>query len=281
MRLEAEFRKVINSYFNSIISTFLTLGRNKLPLNVRSRFDERLQSILVTQYLRVEKVFDHLMRDKLPKEIASTVEEDRIISNSLKRFNEVRSHLQSRNINETTQKQITESMALANMVDTDTQEIVDGRVVDKKQNFVGFELFLSAGEILKRKLLGRISGIVNTETQVPAEVSKLTETEVLSGITPSVISSRVAEIPVTKVWVSQGDSAVRRTHLAADGQRRKANTAFFVGGFRLQIPGDSSLGAPAKETVNCRCDAQYNTNDLIRVRFEKADIEALQGAGII
>lgn len=270
LRLEVQFRVVMTSYFNKIVNTFLMLGKNQLPLNVSQRFDDELKAILMTQYIRVEKVFDHAGRDGMPKELRSTAEEDRTIDNALKGFNNIRSTLQTENMNRTTQRQIEQSLAIARSIDTDVETIEDGKVVRiKASQFVGFELFLGAGNILKRKLASRITSIVSTETQIPAEIAKLTEIEVLSGNVASVIRGTPTKIAIKKTWVSEADDITRPTHLQADGQDRKANVAFTVGGFRLMVPGDTSLGAPKKETINCRCDAEYDNKDLIRARTKK------------
>ena len=59
-----------------------------------------------------------------------------------------------------------------------------------------------------------------------------------------------------KMWVSFKDNKVRSTHKAADGQTRKLFEPFDVGNSQLMFPQDSSLGASAKEIVNCRCVMQ-------------------------
>lgn len=58
---------------------------------------------------------------------------------------------------------------------------------------------------------------------------------------------------IGKEWLSSHDSRVRSTHAAANGQKRKLDEPFDVGGYKLMFPGDSSLGAAAKEIVHCRC----------------------------
>lgn len=58
---------------------------------------------------------------------------------------------------------------------------------------------------------------------------------------------------VEYVWEDTGDGKTRPTHAEADGQRIKHGETFTVGGYQMLGPGDSSLGAPASETVNCRC----------------------------
>jgi hypothetical protein len=58
---------------------------------------------------------------------------------------------------------------------------------------------------------------------------------------------------VEYVWEDTGDGKTRPTHAEADGQRITHGETFTVGGYQMLGPGDSSLGAPASETVNCRC----------------------------
>ena len=59
---------------------------------------------------------------------------------------------------------------------------------------------------------------------------------------------------VVRAWDSAGDGKTRPTHVAADLQDPvPQGEAFTVGGYSLMYPGDTSLGAPAGETVNCRC----------------------------
>jgi hypothetical protein len=269
MRLEARFNVEIRAYFDRVVDAFGISMANRVPLNVHVKFDQELADILVRQYLRVEKVFDKRIRNILPKEIDSTVEEDKLIDRALQHLNRTRSAIQARNINDTTMKNIQQSLIVASMIDDDTQEVVDGRVIQKKKNLTGFELILSAKKILKRKLFSRTGVIVNTETQVPAEAAKLTEAEVLGGSVPSLLGGSPRPAKITKIWVSLGDSNVRGSHLEADGQERDSNKPFTVGGFGLMMPGDSSLGAPMVETVNCRCAAVYNDKEVVAIRYRK------------
>ena len=270
MRFEALFRREMTAYFNKVVNTFILRSRNRLPFDVRNLFDEELAAIFTAHYKRVEKPFSTRIRNVLPREVQSTVEEDRLIAQALNQFNSIRSQIQAKNVNDTTTRNINESLAIAISFNSETDTLEDGKVVQSaKQALVGFELILTAGAILKRKLSERVSAIVVTETQVPAEVSKLTETEVLSGVQPSVLGGSARPTPVKKTWVTVGDSRVRETHLEADGQEVVSNKAFIVGGSRLMVPGDSSLGAPIRETVNCRCAAVFDDKDVVAIRFDK------------
>lgn len=63
---------------------------------------------------------------------------------------------------------------------------------------------------------------------------------------------------LTKVWSAVGDRRTRASHSTASGQEQKFNVAYKVGGASLMFPGDTSLGAPAREVVRCRCTEVYS-----------------------
>lgn len=59
----------------------------------------------------------------------------------------------------------------------------------------------------------------------------------------------------SKTWISELDSEVRPTHMEAHGQTVPASGVFIVGGWPMRIPHDPN--APISETINCRCEADY------------------------
>lgn len=74
---------------------------------------------------------------------------------------------------------------------------------------------------------------------------------------------------VTKTWRSAADGRERPEHGAAEGQEVPSDQPFNVGGDQLMFPGDTSLGASAGNTIQCRCRAEYNIDFLGRaVRLE-------------
>lgn len=64
---------------------------------------------------------------------------------------------------------------------------------------------------------------------------------------------RLSSVYAYHAWLSERDDRVRPTHITADGQRVPVNEPFWVGGYRVMYPTDSSLGAGPEEIVNCRC----------------------------
>lgn len=60
-------------------------------------------------------------------------------------------------------------------------------------------------------------------------------------------------VNIQRVWLAANDSRTRDSHLSADGQKRNVDDPFLINGFKMKRPGDSSLGAPASEVINCRC----------------------------
>lgn len=70
----------------------------------------------------------------------------------------------------------------------------------------------------------------------------------------AVASGAIRPQAVTREWDSAGDSRVRPSHRAMDGQRVGLDEAFTSpDGQKLMHPGDGSLGASADLIVGCRC----------------------------
>lgn len=64
-----------------------------------------------------------------------------------------------------------------------------------------------------------------------------------------------------KKWSATGDDRTRLEHSIADGQVKKLDEPFIVGGEKLMYPLDSSLGASAENIVNCRCTMFHLTKE--------------------
>ncbi|GMG96246.1 phage head morphogenesis protein [Tepidimicrobium xylanilyticum] len=64
-----------------------------------------------------------------------------------------------------------------------------------------------------------------------------------------------------KKWSAVPDGRTRLNHALADGQVRKIDEPFTVGGELLMYPLDVSLGASARNVVNCRCTMFYLTKE--------------------
>ena len=64
-------------------------------------------------------------------------------------------------------------------------------------------------------------------------------------------------VRMDKVWRANRDGRVRPAHKRADGQRRGLDAPYDVDGERLMFPSDTSLGASAENTIQCRCVSLY------------------------
>jgi SPP1 gp7 family putative phage head morphogenesis protein len=62
-------------------------------------------------------------------------------------------------------------------------------------------------------------------------------------------------LSMVREWASAEDDRTRPSHAAANGQRRKMDKPFRVGGALLDFPGDPN--GPPGEIINCRCVVLY------------------------
>ena len=115
---------------------------------------------------------------------------------------------------------------------------------------------LTSGDIDKitsryqaRLLQTRGETIARTETSQALNHGRMTQVGKNAGNANAIIMKR---------WVSgPDDGRQRHSHTEANGQIREISQPFDVGGYQLMEPGDSSLGAPAEEIINCRCTVAF------------------------
>lgn len=93
--------------------------------------------------------------------------------------------------------------------------------------------------------------------------NKIARTEVISasnfGTQEGVrVYAQEEGLTAEKEWLPFIDGRERDDHREAAGQRVGVDDPFIVGGARLMFAGDSSLGAPAEQVINCRCTEIYH-----------------------
>lgn len=75
------------------------------------------------------------------------------------------------------------------------------------------------------------------------------------GFKQLLATGKVREDQIERVWDATMDKRTRHDHMVMEGQKVKGLSAPFVApdGSRMMFPGDTSLGASAANTINCRC----------------------------
>jgi hypothetical protein len=217
--------------------------------------------LLEAHYQLVSDKFKGRVGDQLPPDVAMTDEESRNVEATLAAAFGIRAREQAEII-ATTNASDAERGVLAAMAERErlAQESREERRVVGAREFA-----LIAGAVAGYRMLRRLGSVASAETQAPAEKSKIAEVRELLGLDPD--SLRASESSdVVKEWVSQGDSRVRGIHLAVDSVQVLVTDAFTVGGERLMQPGDTSLGATARNIVNCRCSALFDVEAVASAR---------------
>ena len=82
------------------------------------------------------------------------------------------------------------------------------------------------------------------------------------GYVQLVESGKVRADQVIRKWSSAKDIRTRHDHLAMDGTTIRGMFAQFTApdGSLMDYPGDTSHGASARETINCRCTCVYSVD---------------------
>ncbi len=83
---------------------------------------------------------------------------------------------------------------------------------------------------------------------------RIARTETISAMNAATLEGwRQSKAIGGKEWVCACDHVSREWHKNANGQQVLLEEPFTVGGEKLMHPGDSSMGASAKNIIHCRC----------------------------
>ncbi|HEY1871615.1 MAG TPA: phage minor head protein [Chitinophagaceae bacterium] len=113
----------------------------------------------------------------------------------------------------------------------------------KDQTAAGIDQGLSLDDIINNLTTSDI-------TKMRAALIARTETMKAANAAEQVGSDRTG-LATEKEWIAVRDNRTRIDHADVDGKLAPDGTAFNVGGFKMDRPGDTR--APAREVCNCRC----------------------------
>jgi len=242
---EERMRREVRALFNRIRIEFRISVSAGRPVRA-SKYESQWESLLLNHYRRVQNGFRGVVESNT-KQNEQEIED--LVLAALIAWAEKNAPLSAVRITDTTQENMDDSIAQARQAFSD----------EGHTDYTDQELALVSATILGRKFRGREEAIISTETQGPAESTKLIEAFSIAGLAPLAVvtGERVEATEDFKEWNTVGDSRVRIIHRRANGQRVPLNEPYIVNGQRLMYPGDNSRGATADNTIHCRCAAFY------------------------
>jgi len=290
IKLEMQFRPKIRGLFRAIAADAAALYvNNKQVLDVRT-FNPDMVALLRAQYRKVIKRFGFVIRDAFGLKFMPIVLDKKNVDQEFTTVSSIyvaeHSEVQTPIIMRTEQKEVfkaTENalISLLLLMGVDDVQIASTAVLSSRDRINVLQSMVDSNQTfsedrknieLQRRIRGNINksaigqsvGIAMTETNNPANFALTAEANLVANdpefATAAVAAGVIAvdelvndRIPLLKEWVAILDDKTRATHVGADGQQVSVNDTFTVGGFSMRFPTDGSLGAPAKEIVNCRC----------------------------
>ncbi len=235
------------------------------------QFQPELESILISHYYRVGKIFVDFIDDLVAIELGTlkslvSVNEVEFKAHKkvrgvpvvVSRYYLARASVHSRKITDTSKRHAAQALELAKA----------NRLATSITTVTELEIASDTGSFFRAHVNGRSVGISRLNTNAPAEAAKLTQIQLIRGEQPSLAGG--GQSTGTKDWSNMGDSRVRAfgdspfDHLSAE-QTVQIDESFRVSGEQLRFPGDTGQGASIGNVINCRCSATYDIRQAARI----------------
>ena len=244
IKLENRFKPEIKRVFNMVLQDFRSsYALRGLPPRAQ-RYSPAWQMVIENHYRRTQKAFKNVVKNQ--KKQKEDRDKKELLAFALLTWREQNVGKHAEWLTYTTQLNMTEAIRLAR------EQFAQEGVIPTDR-----DIALAATAILRRKFEARISSIAMSETQVASESTKFIGAEIESDLTPKILGGGLVATLTSKMWRTMGDSKVRKIHTAAEEQIRQLTQPYIVDNEFLMYPGDSSMGASAGNTANCRCISEY------------------------
>lgn len=138
---------------------------------------------------------------------------------------------------------LNKSRRFADQIQNTTESTIRG--IEGGSAFAATLLF---GSPIKRKDIPK--KVLETLSQDRATRIAMNETNIIHNYKHHM---ELRKTQITHTWDATLDEVTRPHHWEADGKTVPINEPFIIAGERLMFPGDDSLGATAKNLINCRC----------------------------
>lgn len=259
IQLDSKFRPKARRILKRMVKDFENLYAEKGAVIDMQPYSDAWEKELDKHYKAVEDEFI----GKASKELQKKPDREQLllILTAFIIMRRLRKVSSRQEINDTSSHQIDASIEKATAL-----------LVESGVDLTNAAIAATAGQILRGKIDGRAAAIATTETQFIAETVKKIEADAITNNKNSYLDAAIEErpelvssayvtdepTPYEKEWQSTLSPTTRAEHAAAHGQRVKADGYFYVWGEYLKYPGDTSMGASAKNVVNCYCRVRYN-----------------------
>lgn len=246
IRLERQLAVEVRKLFRDMSNEFENIYKASGVIMPTNRYLNKWQNLLLDHYKRVSKAFLFHSRSNLKHMglLKETKQLDQEIEQRVQAYINQHSLVQANIINNTNSEEI---LSIINKIRSEAA--LNGIILSNE------EIAKQVSIEFKRRGIGRSETIAMTETQNVAEQSKVIEANTL--LVGAAVINNITSDNLKKEWVTILDERTRLTHALADSQVVDVNQPFIVGGYSLMSPGDSSLGAPLEEIINCRCSTVY------------------------
>lgn len=242
--------------------------KSMLRFNMRDREAERwLAEQSSTMITRIEEDMRAAVRDTLQEGVAAGRNPRNIARDLVGRYNRDTGHREGGTVGLSEQGQLWARNARLRLVTLD-ERYFEMELRDKRFDAT-VRAAIDSGKPLPQETIDKLVDRYRVRAlQHRGEMISRTETlaalnrSEFEAVRQSQVHTGLPDEAFMKEWDSAGDRRVRHSHKEMDGQKVQFNMPFVspISGARLMHPGDTSLGAPASETLACRCRVKYRTD---------------------